>query len=88
MDVTELSLSTLPEKSSMSTQKTLTMETVKETENRVDRAMERIRKCAAEMSITITEDELTRFALIYCGMIDDARELIKTKLGGEFVLKT
>jgi hypothetical protein len=46
-------------------------------ENRVDRAMQRIQKCADEMGIALTEDELDRFALIFCGMMDDAKELLR-----------
>jgi hypothetical protein len=32
-----------------------------------DRAIERIRSCAREMSISLTEAERDKFALIYCG---------------------
>ncbi len=53
--------------------------------NRVDRAAERIKTCADEMGISISPNELDRFVLVYLGMQDDARELAKKTLGGQFV---
>jgi len=54
-------------------------------ENRFDRAAQRIEACALEMGIDISEAEVTKFAIVYLGMMDDARELLKIKLGGQFV---
>lgn len=45
------------------------------------RTQNRIRTCAAEMCIAVTDDEVERFSLIMLGLASDAKAAIRAKLG-------
>ncbi len=51
--------------------------------NRLEAAKARIEKCASEMGFELSDSELTTFAIIQVGLVDDARELAKQKLSGQ-----
>lgn len=51
--------------------------------NRVEAAKARIDRCARSMGYELTDAELTRFAIIQCGLADDARASVKEKLAGQ-----